>query len=96
MNKQEFCNALSAAFGGLQVNQSDAFWNFSVWVEEKPKWYFVLQADYINKIESREDSNNDMGLLRKLPHGEYLLCIDPQLPLDGSMGDDVRIVSVQK
>lgn len=90
MNKQEFCNALSTAFGGLHVEYNDLC-NFSVWTEKEPKWRFVLHYDYITKVESRKNSDNDTERLSKLPHGYYSLCIDPTLLLDGSMGDDVKI-----
>ena len=95
MNKQEFSNALSKSFDRSQVIQSNSFWNFAVWTEKKPKWHFVLQSDYIAKIQTKENADNDIELLSKLPHGEYLLSVDPRLPLDGSMGDDVQIILVQ-
>ena len=91
MNKQEFCNALSAAFSNAKVCQSPEFWNFSVYIEEEPKWRFVLHSDYVMKIEANENSDNDIKLLSKLPHGYYSLGIDLTLPLDGSMGNDVKI-----
>lgn len=94
MTKQEFSKALSNAFSGAVVGYND-LWNFSVDKNtEKSQWLFVLQADYIRKIESNENVDNDIERLSKLPPEHYLLCIDPSLPLNSPMVDDLLIVPV--
>ncbi len=91
MNKQAFCNALSAAFGE-SVTCPENFWNFSVEVDKEAKWIFVLAADYSEKIQRGKNSDNDVARLRELSHGKYLLRVDPSLPSNGSKGNDVLIV----